>query len=126
MTTLGSVERTESCCAEIRHPLHRLLESLNVSASDTFDILLAAGEVVANAVLHGRGPLIQWSATARAQQVVIEITYETDPFDTRPRREEASSEKEGGRGILLMYATMDSVRFRFCRGKVSVTLEKRF
>jgi anti-anti-sigma factor len=114
--------------AETRLRITRLIEPLGVDESGIFDIKVAVGEALANAVRHGspRGSQDQIlaSVTAYSDRVSISIMDSGCGFDGAP---ESSDDvyAPSGRGVMFMRALMDSVQFARCPGGgTMVTLVK--
>jgi serine/threonine-protein kinase RsbW len=100
---------------------NRLLEEVArhaYSEESTFAIKLAVEEALNNAVKHGNGfdasKTINLSFRVDGGEAVVTITDEGEGFDPRslpdPTAEE-NLQKPTGRGIMLMRAYMDEVRF---------------
>jgi anti-sigma regulatory factor (Ser/Thr protein kinase) len=92
----------------------------------TFDIALAAGEALANAVEHGAKDLGFIDVVCRFVdgELIVEVTDSGAGFDTSnisPRRRDPQAIR--GFGISIMYAVMDGVNYAD-RGS-TVRLRKR-
>jgi anti-anti-sigma factor len=114
--------------ADTRLQVTRLIEPLGIDESGIFDIKVAVGEALANAVRHGspRGceDRIFVSVTAYSDRVSIAVMDSGCGFDGSP---EASDDvyAPSGRGVMFMRALMDSVQFARCSGGgTMVTLVK--
>jgi anti-anti-sigma factor len=100
--------------AQARDRVYALLEPLHFSTAALFDIKVALGEALANAVRHGSpedtGASIQVSVSALDDRVAIAITDAGGGFDGR---HDVSDDlyASGGRGIMFMRALMDHVAF---------------
>lgn len=112
--------------AQARGEVCDLLEPLGIPESVFFDIRVAVGEALANAIRHGspRGDADPVSVTVSAydDRVVIVIADRGEGFDG-----ESSSDGDpyasSGRGVMFMRALMDSVEFaRLPGGGTAVTL----
>lgn len=119
---------TPEALARMRDEVCAHLAPLGIAESMMFDIRVAVGEAVANAIRHGspRGERDTVSATvvAYSDRVVIEVTDEGAGFAgdaEAPQDVYASS----GRGVLFMRALMDQVEFHpLPDGGTRVTLVK--
>jgi len=100
---------------------NRLLEEVarnEYSEESTFAIKLAVEEALNNAVKHGNGfdasKTINLSFRVDGGEAVVTITDEGEGFDPRSLADPTAEEnlqKPTGRGIMLMRAYMDEVRF---------------
>jgi anti-anti-sigma factor len=103
-----------STLGQARERVQTLLEPLNFSTSSLFDIKVALGEALANAVRHGspdgRQASIQVRVAALPDRVVIDVTDAGSGFDGE---HDVSDDlyASGGRGIMFMRALMDHVAF---------------
>jgi anti-anti-sigma factor len=111
-----------------RERVHALLEPLGFSSSQLFDIKVALGEALANAVRHGSpyggASSIQVRIAAMDDRVSIDIVDAGAGFDGE---HDVSDDlyASGGRGIMFMRALMDQVGFAPAdRGGTTVTLVK--
>ncbi len=99
---------------QVRDRVHELLEPLGFSTAALFDIKVALGEALANAVRHGSPDdgqaSIQISISTFDDRVLIAITDAGSGFDGR---HDTSDDlyASGGRGIMFMRALMDHVAF---------------
>lgn len=92
-----------------RHRVADLLETLQLSRDECFDVALAAGEALSNAYDHAcdaRGCTM--TMVAYADRVVIEVTDCGCGYEIAPGEEPPES-RERGRGIRLMRMLVDSV-----------------
>ena len=91
-----------------RHRLEEMLVTLPLSEDEIFDVTLAAGEAMGNAVLHtpsGTGSMI---VTAYEDRVVIETVDDGEGFEIAPTEEPVTT-YEHGRGIKMMRLLVDAV-----------------
>jgi len=100
--------------AGVREQVCSIIEPLGFSESGLFDIKVALGEALANAIRHGapaEGPSeIQVMARAYPDRVVLEVLDNGRGFDGA----HAGSDDlyaPGGRGIMFMRALMDRVEY---------------
>jgi anti-anti-sigma factor len=123
-----SLPASAATLAEIRTSVCDVLAPLCISEGTMFDIRVAVGEALANAIRHGspRGASdsISIEVTAYPDRVSIQVTDSGNGFDGSTLRSEdlyASS----GRGVMFMRALMDTVEFASCTdGGTAVTLVK--
>ena len=102
-------------------------------ADDALNVGLAVREAVINAMLHGNreDPALRVTVTlaADADRLVARVSDQVDGFDparTQDPRAAVNLLRNSGRGLLLMNAFVDSVKFRTLpRGGTQVTLVKR-
>lgn len=114
--------------AEVRASVCMMLGSLGISEAAMFDIRVAVGEALANAIRHGSpggaSDDISIEVAAYEDCVSIKITDTGDGFDGSTLSSDdlyASS----GRGVIFMRALMDKVEFATCpNGGTAVTLVK--
>ena len=118
-----SLPATAEAAAAARGRVAGVVRSLPLSLSDGEDVLLAAGEALANAVRHGCAGnpelQIQVKCVAGPHRLVIHIIDPGPGFDPEnasppvPRRL-----ADGGMGIRMMRKLMDEVSFAFEGGTV--------
>jgi anti-anti-sigma factor len=100
--------------AGVRERVCTLLAPLEFSEAALFDIKVALGEALANAVRHGSpdaaNAVVQVGVTAFADRVMIEVTDSGAGFDGTPKPSD-DLYAPGGRGIMFMRALMDRVEF---------------
>jgi serine phosphatase RsbU (regulator of sigma subunit)/anti-sigma regulatory factor (Ser/Thr protein kinase) len=110
--------------APTRSALRRWLTRAKVDAELSMDVLVAAGEAVANAIEHGHrhSPegIINLSATALVDQVQVTIT---DTGTWKPAQ--PSDQSNRGRGITLMRALMQAVTIDSDTAGTTVRLSAR-
>ena len=93
-----------------------MLERMYISADDVFDMTLAAGEALGNAIDHSCcEDCVYISLAAYPDRVVIEVSdtgcgYSIDETSTPVSR--TGSDQERGRGIKLMRLLVDSVSIK--------------
>ena len=121
----GQIAREETSAVHARRALRRFLSVAGAVPEDEFNILLAAGEVVSNAIRYGHGDHVRWTASASASSIEVVIEYASDQFDTTESGGCPTGLSERGRGILLMRSVMDEAHFQFAGGTVQVLLVKR-
>jgi serine phosphatase RsbU (regulator of sigma subunit)/anti-sigma regulatory factor (Ser/Thr protein kinase) len=110
--------------APTRTALRRWLTRVKVDSDQSMDVLVAAGEAVANAIEHGHRDspegMINLSATALTDQVHVIIT---DSGTWKPAEPAAQSTR--GRGITLMRALMQAVTINSDTAGTTVRLSAR-
>ncbi len=113
---------------DVRRRIGEILEPLNLPEDILFDIKVASGEALANAVRHGsaeKNESIGIGIRVYEDRIVIEVADVGVGFDGSV---ELSDDlySPGGRGIMFMNALMDTVSFSpGSTGGTIVTLEKR-
>ena len=88
----------------IRRALRQWLHGLGATPEESHDIVLAAGEAVANVIEHAYGPAggtVHLEAVSRQRDVTITVA---DTGQWRPPRDEGR-----GRGLPIMHALADAV-----------------
>jgi len=114
--------------AQIRSDVCDVLAPLGIPESTMFDIRVAVGEALANAIRHGSpggvSDTISIEITAYTDRVSVRVTDSGSGFDGATCKSDdlyASS----GRGVIFMRALMDTVEFASCSdGGTAVTLVK--
>lgn len=115
--------------AEARGHIAAIVAPLQLSESAIFDIKVASGEALANAIRHGspHGPGDEIVVEVRAfdDRVDIVVSDAGCGFDGQaPAKQDVYA--SSGRGVLFMRALMDVVEFSACAGGgTSVRLGKR-
>lgn len=96
--------------ASARARLEELLEELPLPDDDVFDMTLASGEAVGNAVDHTEGAGVLVTVAAYEDRVVVDVADRGEGFEP-PAGEgaEVDAFAERGRGIHLMRLLADSV-----------------
>jgi anti-sigma regulatory factor (Ser/Thr protein kinase) len=115
--------------AKARQAVGRFVEECGFGRAEVADIILAVGEACSNAVEHGHvdSGCFAVSCTCERGQLKIEIKDDGDGFDSSLVDAIIDPAACGGRGrgIAIMRALMDDVKFRKTRHGTSVTLRKR-
>lgn len=114
--------------AQVREQVCELLATLRFNEAAMFDMKVALGEALANAIRHGsvegQGKVIV-GIHAYEDRVVLEVTDVGTGFDGQHVSDD-DLYASGGRGIMFMRALMDSVAFTSATaGGTVVTLVKR-
>lgn len=127
-TRIIQIPATPAALADARQEICDLLEPLRLPESTLFDIRVAVGEALSNAVRHGspRGEsdVVLVSVTAYIDRVVLTVTDTGRGFDGAAA---ASGDPyaASGRGVMFMRALMDQVEFNpLNAGGTAVTLVK--
>ncbi len=123
-----SLPRDEASVPLTRRLIAQSLEVVGVEPDTVSDVEIALSEACANVLRHAQvGDAYQVRAGFDEQRAFLEIIDEGEgPGPEQPGTEEAAEEAESGRGIALMRALMDKVRFESHVGDgSSVILEKR-
>lgn len=127
-TQVVQLPATPASLADARQEICDLLAPLDLQESTLFDIRVAAGEALSNAVRHGspRGDtdLVLVSVAAYPDRVVLTVTDMGHGFDG-VAAQSGDPYAASGRGVMFMRALMDQVEF-FPLGEsgTSVTLVK--
>ena len=87
------------------------------------ELMVAVGEILANAHRHGRGERVIVTAIAGKGVAVVKIRYETVRFKTGKRPD--STTAESGRGLNIVHE-LTKAGFVFFGGAVRVELVKRW
>lgn len=118
LTTICSADAQE----EIRAFLSRYLHSLPRSESEKNQIILAADEAIANAIIHGNQAdetrSLQVDIDVSEKRIMIEI-YDIGLIDIKATEEKKQKDlkdiikdrQKGGLGLKLIYSIMDIVTF---------------
>lgn len=114
--------------AGVREQVHEMVGDLDFAESALFDIKVAVGEALANAIRHGSpadgSAAIHVEVTAYPDRLVMQVTDSGSGFDG----DHACSDDlyaVGGRGVMFMRALMDQVCFAPLEGGgTEVTLVK--
>lgn len=117
-----------SSLSGMRSEVCEMLEPLNISEQTEFDIRVAVGEALSNAIRHGspggEGDIVSISVTAHADRVVLVVSDKGYGFDGQLDRN-GDPYAASGRGVMFMRALMDHVDFvRLPEGGTAVTLVK--
>ncbi len=108
----------------VRAALRSWLTRSRVSSDQAYDVLIAAGEAVANAIEHGHrhspDGIVSLCATALVDQLQVTIT---DTGSWRPPQ--PSTDSRRGRGITLMQALMHDVAIDLDPAGTTVHLSMR-
>jgi anti-anti-sigma factor len=100
--------------AEVRERVCGIVAPLGFTESALFDIKVALGEALANAVRHGSSTdaeaNVDVGVTAYEDRVIIEVSDSGVGFDGTPKHSE-DLYAPSGRGIMFMRALMDRVEF---------------
>lgn len=130
MTTfLASYPSAFDTVAIARRAVGVFAQSRGFSTAEVSDIVLAVGEACSNAVEHGhtaKGHIVV-RCTFEGDKLTVEIGDRGHGFDEeRARNAPIPAEFLGrGRGIPIMRAVMDNVRYEIKKTGTTVFLEKR-
>lgn len=109
-----SVEPDVNSFSDVRDEVSRIVAPLGFPESAIFDVKVALGEALANAVRHGMPAsgdgLVRVGVMAYEDRVIIEVSDNGVGFDGTPS---GSNDvyAPSGRGIMFMRALMDRVEF---------------
>ncbi|PKQ37195.1 MAG: hypothetical protein CVT59_09050 [Actinobacteria bacterium HGW-Actinobacteria-1] len=119
---------TADTLASARGMVCDVLEPLDIADAGLFDIRVAVGEALANAIRHGSpggdADQVSIEVSAYADRVMIRVSDSGNGFDgcSVPNEDLYAS---SGRGVMFMRALMDHVEFESCTdGGTVVTLVK--
>lgn len=93
----------------IRKRVQNLLESLPMSKADVYDMTLAGGEAIGNAIDHTSSKDVFVTITGYSDRVIMEVTDSGCGFELKAGQELKQTCCERGRGIKLMRLLTDSV-----------------
>jgi len=129
MAFLATYPSAFDSVAVARRAVGVFAQSRGFSPSEVSDIVLAVGEACSNAVEHGHTQKSQIVVRCSFENgtLTIEIGDRGSGFDEeRARNSEIPAEFLGrGRGIPIMRAVMDGVRYEITKTGTTVFLEKR-
>jgi serine/threonine-protein kinase RsbW len=111
----------------------KMAELAGLDDDEALNVGLAVREAVINAILHGnrQDPALNVRVTLKAddERLTAKIADQGNGFDRREApdpTDEANLLRNSGRGLLLMEAFVDTVRFRSLpKGGTEVTMIKR-
>jgi anti-sigma B factor antagonist len=115
--------------AEVRNRITEIVSPLDLPEATVFDLKVAVGEALANAIRHGSpagsDDRVHVEVQAYDDRVDVIVSDSGCGFDGRsPSRQDVYA--PSGRGVLFMRALMDAVEFAQCAGGgTSVRLAKR-
>lgn len=127
-TQIIQIPASPASLADARQEICDLLVPLDLLESTLFDIRVAVGEALSNAVRHGspRGErdVVLVSVTTYPDRVVLTVTDTGSGFNGIAR-DSGDPYAPSGRGVMFMRALMDQVEFSpLTGGGTSVTLVK--
>jgi serine/threonine-protein kinase RsbW len=125
-----SLPRDEASVPLTRRLIAQALEIVGVEADTISDVEIALSEACANVLRHAKtGDAYEVRAGFNEERAFLEIIDQGEGFDPEvraPEGELVADESESGRGVMLMRALMDKVRFESHSGDGNtVILEKR-
>jgi anti-sigma regulatory factor (Ser/Thr protein kinase) len=98
-----------SSLGAVRGFVHRCAEDLHLARTDEQDIVLAASEAAANAIIHGSGP--ELTVSCRSEDGWLAVEVENEGAMEPPPAPEALDVTHG-RGVQIMLALVDEVTIR--------------
>jgi anti-sigma regulatory factor (Ser/Thr protein kinase) len=107
----------------LRDRLRTWLEAAGASEPETFEMLLAGAEVFANAVEHPQEPtshLVEVHGTITDEAVVTVSIRDYGKWQSEDVHKE-----QGGLGLVIVEALMDSFHVDFFEDGTTVTMERR-
>jgi serine/threonine-protein kinase RsbW len=125
-----SLPRDEASVSLTRRLIAQALEIVGVEADTVSDVEIALSEACANVLRHAKsGDEYEVQAGFNEERAFLKIIDHGDGFDpgaSAPEGVRVADESETGRGVMLMRALMDKVRFESRAGDGNtVILEKR-
>jgi serine/threonine-protein kinase RsbW len=125
-----SLPHDEASVPLTRRLIAQALEIVGVQADIISDVEIALSEACANVLRHAKnGDAYEVRAGFNEERAFLEIIDQGDGFDPdakAPDGELVADESETGRGVMLMRALMDEVRFESHSGDGNtVILEKQ-
>ena len=124
-STLDSVNKVE-------HTAEELAAKIGFSEDDRHRIAMAVREAAVNAVLHGNAydpdKRVHLSLEQNGREMIVTIADEGKGLEPEEIPDPLAPEnlmKQSGRGIFLIRAFMDEVRFRKLEPGTEITLIKR-
>jgi serine/threonine-protein kinase RsbW len=125
-----SLPRDEASVTLTRRLIAQALEIVGVEADTISDVEIALSEACANVLRHAKtGDAYEVRAGFNEERAFLEVIDQGEGFDPDTRAPEGqlvADESESGRGVMLMRALMDEVRFESHSGDGNtVTLQKR-
>jgi PAS domain S-box-containing protein len=120
-----------SCLALLRARLRQWLPAAGIGRREATDIIIAAGEAMANAVEHAAADRpadaapVQVTLTARATHSMVQLTIaDTGTWRPPPADREQPAPGTRGHGVIFMHALMDDVMIDPSGHGTTVTLTK--
>ena len=120
-----------SCLALLRARLRQWLPTAGIGAREANDIVIAAGEAVANAFEHATADRpasaapVQITLTARVAYTTVQLTVaDTGSWRHPPADREPPAPGTRGHGIIFMHALMDDVTIDPSAHGTTVTMTK--
>lgn len=110
----GTMNVDPSKLGDVRRRIEEVLErSTDLDANDIFDLTLAGGEALGNAIDHTCADGVLCSLEVYQDRVIVEVTDQGDGIELacsdEPPASETQQDLERGRGIKLMRMLADSV-----------------
>lgn len=111
----------------------KMAEFAGFDEDAALDVALATREAVINAITHGNGKdparLVDLLLTANGTGITVIVRDRGNGFDPTGTKDPTDQEnlmRNSGRGLLLIRAFVDEVKFRYRKGRgMEVTLVKR-
>ena len=112
---------------------HTMAELAGFEEDEALNVALAVREAVINAITHGnqRDPrrMVGMTLTANGSGITVRIRDEGDGFDPTQTKDPTAGDnllRTSGRGLLLIRAFVDEVKFRRRKGRgMEITLVKK-
>lgn len=114
-TVASELPASSSSLAQMRAEVSDMLEPLPLSEAARFDVRVAVGEALSNAVRHGsprgEGDIVGVTVSAYADRVIVTVADRGGGFDGQAPHG-GDPYASSGRGVMFMRALMDDVEFR--------------
>lgn len=118
-----------SAAAKFRSVLKHIVQCADFPQELLKSVQVGASEACTNAVKYGRhGPdsKISVCIQAKADELIIRMYYQGDPFVfSNYQQQDAYNGEEPGSGQLLMSRSFDEIHYHFRKGKTLSRLVKR-
>ena len=113
--------------AEARKFVEDIATKLGFNEEQVFDIKVAIGEAVSNAIEHGspKGPLNSIKITVKFLNDALELNVTDEGVFKRAIKVDDPDPHHRGRGIPFMLALMDTVTINEAKGGTTVRLVKK-
>jgi len=118
-------------CVEVF--LKQISKKLNIDDGTMYRLLVSCTEAVNNAIIHGNksnpGKKVKIECIAQNKILTISVKDEGEGFNPKilqDPREERNLLKENGRGVFLIRALMDEVKFRKLKSGSVVKMKVKF
>ena len=123
---IGLVDLVHETC-------QKMAEYAGFDEDESLNVALATREAVINAITHGNqndaSRSVELALTANGNGITVTVRDRGDGFDPERTKDPTDREnllRSSGRGLLLIRAFVDEVKFRYRKGRgMEITLVKR-